>query len=178
MPTSCHTHKNPCPILTIGCTGDAAAASLTMDQTSCFCPATRFAGANLASILRCEEKVRPLVGKPDPRVEGCSARRTWRLNDRTTSEVGERLKFMPQQLSQRALRNSSRRRPRTRASGEHARWKLRAHNKTGPGPGIDQSLTCEGLRITARSDGCRLAYSVDLTTSAKQTCSLVARLYE
>jgi hypothetical protein len=111
-------------MLTIGCTGDAAAASLTIDQTSCFCPATRFAGANLASILRCEEKVRALVGKPDQRVEGCSARSTWRGNDLTTSEVGERLKLMPQQLSQWASRNTSR---RTGASGEHARWKLRAH---------------------------------------------------
>lgn len=53
-------------MLTMGCTGEAAAASLTMDlsllavvarrslttyQTSCFCPATRFAGLKGSSLL-------------------------------------------------------------------------------------------------------------------------------
>lgn len=60
------SYKNPCPMFTIGCTGEAAAASLTMDltrtttyqrnahksdilcrktyQTSCRCPATLAAG--------------------------------------------------------------------------------------------------------------------------------------
>lgn len=53
-----HTHKNPCPRFTIGCIGEAAAASLTMDHTSCCWFATRLAGANLASILAVEEMLR------------------------------------------------------------------------------------------------------------------------
>lgn len=57
------THKNPCPMFTMGCTGEAAAASFTIDlvtfsnstlprlfviahQTSWRCPATRLAGRN------------------------------------------------------------------------------------------------------------------------------------
>jgi hypothetical protein len=42
----------------MGCFGEAVAASLTIDQTSCFWPATRFAGANFASILVADEKPR------------------------------------------------------------------------------------------------------------------------
>jgi hypothetical protein len=42
----------------MGCFGEAIAASLTIDQTSCFWLATRFAGASFASILVVDEKPR------------------------------------------------------------------------------------------------------------------------
>jgi hypothetical protein len=45
-------------MFTMGCTGLAAAASFTIDQTSCFCPATRRAGLNFSAILDVEDTLR------------------------------------------------------------------------------------------------------------------------
>lgn len=60
------TYKNPCPIFTIGCTGLAAAASLTIDHTSCFWPATRRAGVNFSAIFEVDETLRRGVEIPVP----------------------------------------------------------------------------------------------------------------
>lgn len=38
-------------MFTIGCFGDAAAASLMIDHTSCLCPATLLAGLNFSSTI-------------------------------------------------------------------------------------------------------------------------------
>lgn len=49
----------PCHVLCnlpIGCFGEAAAASLTIDHTSGFCPATLLAGLNFSSILAVTER--------------------------------------------------------------------------------------------------------------------------
>lgn len=45
------TYKNPWPMFTMGCLGDAAAASLMIDQTSCRWPATLFAGLNFSCVI-------------------------------------------------------------------------------------------------------------------------------
>lgn len=53
------TYKNPWPMFTMGCLGEAAAASLIIDHTSCLWPATLFAGLNFSCaillVVKCRE---------------------------------------------------------------------------------------------------------------------------
>ena len=52
------TYKKPWPIFTMGCFGDAAAASLIIDQTSCLWPATLLAGLNFSCPILLNENGR------------------------------------------------------------------------------------------------------------------------
>ena len=72
----------------MGCTGDAAAASLMIDQTSCRWPATRRAGLNFSSIFVCDENVlRPLTDAKLGVVVRHDREATGRITERRTVMV-------------------------------------------------------------------------------------------